>query len=233
LKRAPSSGYDGHLNSGMEASARDRQIINIDVARDFDKIGAFKEDRINISVGDEIRFTDNDKRLGVKNGHSGKVKAMDEDGNVTVYSHELKRDVAFSLHDSMDGARRYKHVALGYAVSTEGSQGMTRDFVIGALNVKPQPASNDLHVLIRESRSRLHQPAVREMEQEPFRIRKADMKSPSPSGTKGGTNGRQPHRSRSPTSQKTGRTPATPRWLRSASTTTPCPTKGGRRSGTT
>ncbi len=76
---------------------------------------------------------------------------MDADGNVTVYSHELKRDVVFSLHDSMEGARRYKHVALGYAVSTEGSQGMTRDFVIGALNVKPQPASNDLNVLIRET----------------------------------------------------------------------------------
>jgi hypothetical protein len=28
---------------------------------------------------------------------------------------------------------------------------MTRDFVIGALNVKPQPASNELHVLIRET----------------------------------------------------------------------------------
>ena len=151
-KRCFSSGYDGHLNSGIvEASARDRLIINIDVARDFDKFSAFKEDRINISVGDEIRFTDNDKRLGVKNGHSGKVKAMDEDGNVIVYSHELKRDVVFSLHDSMEGARRYKHVALGYAVSTEGSQGMTRDFVIGALNVKPQPASNDLNVLIRET----------------------------------------------------------------------------------
>jgi hypothetical protein len=150
-KSSLSRGYDGRLNSNMEASTREGQVINVNVAREFDKIGAFREDRINISVGDEIRFTDNDKRLGVKNGHSGKVKAMDEDGNVTVYSHELKRDVDFSLHDNMDGERRYKHVALGYAVSTEGSQGMTRDFVIGALNVKPQPASNDLQVLIRES----------------------------------------------------------------------------------
>jgi conjugative relaxase-like TrwC/TraI family protein len=149
-KSSLSRGYDGRLNSRME-STRDRQVISIDVAREFDKIGAFREDRIKISVGDEIRFTDNDKRLGVKNGHSGMVKAMDEDGRVTVYSHELKRDVVFSLHDSMDEARRYKHVALGYAVSTEGSQGMTRDFVIGALNVKPQPASNELHVLIRET----------------------------------------------------------------------------------
>ena len=150
-KSSLARGYDGQLNSNMEASTREGQVINIEVARQFDKIGAFREDRIHISVGDEIRFTDNDRRLGVKNGHSGSVNAMDEEGNVTVYSHELKRDVAFSLHDNMDGAMRYKHVALGYAVSTEGSQGMTRDFVIGALNVRPQPASNDLQALIRES----------------------------------------------------------------------------------
>jgi hypothetical protein len=150
-KGSLAKGYDGHLNSDMEASTREGQVINVEVARKFDKIGAFREDRIHISVGDEIRFTDNDRRLGVKNGHSGSVRSIDEEGNVTVYSHELKRDVAFSLHDNMDGAMRYKHVALGYAVSTEGSQGMTRDFVIGALNVRPQPASNDLQALIRES----------------------------------------------------------------------------------
>lgn len=151
-KSALAHAYGGQFNNNnIEPSAKNKQVINIAVSKDFHKYAVFQEHQINMAVGDEIRFTDNDRKLGVKNGHSGMIKNIDESGNFTVHSHELKRDVVFNLNDTSEKILNYKHVALGYAISTEGSQGMTRDFVIGALKVKPHPASNDLKLLVERT----------------------------------------------------------------------------------
>jgi len=149
-KSSLSRGYDGHLNSKMEASARDRQVINVDVARDFDKIGAFKEDRINISVGDEIRFTDTIKTRGQE-----RSQRQGQGHGRRRQRHRLfpRAEAGYCLQPPRQHGRCEEIQACRPGVcSFNGREpGYDQDFVIGALNVKPQPASNDLNVLIRET----------------------------------------------------------------------------------
>jgi len=67
-------------------------------------------------VGDRVLFTRNCKLLGVKNGHLGTLARIDDS----------------VIHVDVDGGKRvsiptrsYKHITLGYAVTTHKAQGMT------------------------------------------------------------------------------------------------------------
>lgn len=74
--------------------------------------------------GDRIVFTQNSKKLGVKNGQFGYIAAINDNGRgameLTVRLDEQKGVVSFTTRD-------YNTFALGYAVTTHKAQGMTTE----------------------------------------------------------------------------------------------------------
>jgi conjugative relaxase-like TrwC/TraI family protein len=102
-----------------------------DDARDKDRLY-----RSQAYVGDRILFTKNSRRLGVQNGVFGTVIAVSR----------LHASIAVKL----DGGRvvkvpvkRYRHLRLGYAVTTHKAQGATvgRAFVLVGGNMQDHPLS--------------------------------------------------------------------------------------------
>jgi len=73
-------------------------------------------DDTTLHVGDRVLFTRNSKLLGVKNGHLGTLARIDDS--------VIHVDVDGGMRVSIP-TRSYKHITLGYAVTTHKAQGMT------------------------------------------------------------------------------------------------------------
>lgn len=74
----------------------------------------------NFAPGDKILFFQNDKNLGVMNGQSGKILAVEEKRIVVQSS---GRQIIFD-------PRKYNHIDHGYAMTTHKAQGITVDRAI-------------------------------------------------------------------------------------------------------
>lgn len=79
--------------------------------------------KVAMAVGEQVMFTKADRDLGVKNGTTGTVSKISEDGTVTV-TLESGRTTEFAAQQEAD---KGIHVDYGYAVTVHKSQGMTLD----------------------------------------------------------------------------------------------------------
>lgn len=78
-----------------------------------------------MAIGEQVMFTRADKGMGVKNGTTGVIKSIGEDGRITV---ELLNGKEAQFFASGQGRKREGvHVDYGYAVTVHKSQGMTVD----------------------------------------------------------------------------------------------------------
>ena len=77
------------------------------------------ERSIELGDGERIRFTRNDRMLGVKNGELASVTHISPEGKITCLT-DSGRVVQFRLQD-------YHHVTHGYSVTAHASQGVTVD----------------------------------------------------------------------------------------------------------
>ena len=89
--------------------------------------------KIALAVGEIVMFTKADRDLGVKNGTTGTVLKISEDGTVTV-TLESGRTTEFKAEQEADQGI---NVDYGYAVTVHKSQGMTLDaaFVLADKNM--------------------------------------------------------------------------------------------------
>ena len=145
-------------------------VMSIPVAKDHDKFTVAEEFDLKLAVGDKIRFTDNNTPLGVKNGHEGVVKSLDDRGNAVIFNEATKKDVAFNLDE-------YQHLAHGYAITVQGSQGMTKDVMIGALKVKPFAVTNDLKTLNERTEGAFSNPQFHQWNREESKYEASTEKS--------------------------------------------------------
>lgn len=78
-----------------------------------------QERSIELGDGERIRFTKNDRAMGVKNGELASVTHISPEGKITCVT-DAGRVVQFRLQD-------YHHVTHGYSVTAHASQGVTVD----------------------------------------------------------------------------------------------------------
>ncbi len=121
-------GIDHHRNILTVQIGSTKQII--DIGREHSRLSVYNQETVNLSQGDRIIFGKNDKKLGIKNGQIGTMKAIDSNGNVSVKTG--KKIVRFSLREKQPGDPRltYKHIDHAYAITAHKSQGATMDNVI-------------------------------------------------------------------------------------------------------
>ncbi len=83
------------------------------------------ESRIKIAEGERLRFTKNDKNLGLMNGDLGTVKGIDIDrqGN-TILDAQLDRNPSETVKINMSEYSQMQH---GYCITAHASQGATVD----------------------------------------------------------------------------------------------------------
>ncbi|WP_018293726.1 MobF family relaxase [Mariprofundus ferrooxydans] len=83
------------------------------------------ESRIKIAEGERLRFTKNDKSLGLMNGDLGTVKNIDIDrGGNTILDVQLDRDASKTVRINMSEYSQMQH---GYCITAHASQGATVD----------------------------------------------------------------------------------------------------------
>ncbi len=109
----------------LAGSRLETTILNRLCQEQLFQAGKLSVESIEISgerfhVGDHIVFTRNNQRLLVRNGSTGTLAAVDGDRNQVVV------DLDSGLRITVD-LTHYSHLALGYAVTTHKSQGLTVD----------------------------------------------------------------------------------------------------------
>lgn len=114
------------LNDRIRQGLRDRGLLGPDVKvqireQQRDETGEVTQRarRITFAEGDRIFFTRNDRQMGVQNGMSATILALDPAGQIAVQLAD-GRSLAFSAGD-------YPHLALGYATTVHKAQGATYD----------------------------------------------------------------------------------------------------------
>jgi len=103
----------------------------IDLKKHGKSLQAYKEKEINLSTGEKIIFTKNDKKLGINNGESATIKDIDKEGNFTFYMEEKNVEISFNVKD-------YNYIDYGYAITTMKSQGQTAKNVIAYMKADNQ-----------------------------------------------------------------------------------------------
>lgn len=108
------------------------------------KISVYQPDRAELSIGDVVRITRNDKHLDLANGDRMKVVAV-EDQKVTVT--DGKRNVELSTEKPL-------HVDYAYATTVHSSQGLTSDRVLIDAHAQSRTTAKDVYY-VAISRARL------------------------------------------------------------------------------
>jgi len=137
------NGLDGGTHAEVVGIDRDRNRLRVDAAgkvheiplfRHYDKLAVYRIEERSFAAGDRVVFLKNDEKLRVQNGLQGRVKLLDEPGNLVVET-EKGREVRFRLTDPEertkgDARYRYNYLTHAYAVTEYKSQGATTSAVI-------------------------------------------------------------------------------------------------------
>lgn len=118
-------------------------LVTIPLNRDAKNVSLFKTEEIKLSVGDQVRFTKVDNDVGVKNGRTGTVTAIDGN-NITVKT--ATRTVEFDT-------AKFRHFDNAYAVTSHGGQGATLDRSWTLYNHE-RGAGGDRNALVNITRAR-------------------------------------------------------------------------------
>jgi conjugative relaxase-like TrwC/TraI family protein len=140
-------GTEGHIVASDKQAqtvtlvTSDRRTVNINVAKDGERIKAFQEKSVPLMEGDKIVFLKNDRPLKVQNGLTAEIKKIDARGNITV-STDSKKDISFNINHS------YNYLDHGYAVTDYKSQGQTSREVIFHANTEKINSYNSFYVAV-------------------------------------------------------------------------------------
>lgn len=116
-------GLDAHKNTVLLQKSDGSQVV-WNPQREK-KMNAFKSHEIELSVGDHVRFTKNDKDLGVVNGLRGTVLRIDG-GKVTIDTGRGERVI--------EAKALMHHLGHAYATTSYGAQGKTSEKAIYHIN---------------------------------------------------------------------------------------------------
>lgn len=116
-------GLDAHKNTVILQKSDGTQVV-WNPQREK-KMNAFKSHEIELSVGDHVRFTKNDKDLGVVNGLRGTVLRI-EGGKVTIDTARGERVI--------EAKALMHHLGHAYATTSYGAQGKTTEKAIYHIN---------------------------------------------------------------------------------------------------
>ncbi|KPA09343.1 exonuclease V subunit alpha [Candidatus Magnetomorum sp. HK-1] len=97
------------------------EVLTTEINLERDKVHKIMEREIEISKGSRVVFTRNDYRLGVRNGTTGKIVDISENGNIKI-------DIGSDNHIYID--KDYGFIDNGYAVTAYKAQGMDAEKVL-------------------------------------------------------------------------------------------------------
>lgn len=101
----------------------DGKVFNIALNEHGNNLQVYSEKSRTFAEGDRILFLKNDKGLEVKNGQTGYITCIKENGRISV-----KMDNGKAVHFNPD--KQYKYISHGYALTDYKSQGQTEKHVI-------------------------------------------------------------------------------------------------------
>ncbi len=109
-------------NHTLQLKSSDKVVI-VDLKQHGQELQSYTENLKKFAQGDKILFLKNDNGLNVKNGQSGVIKNINEDGKLVVQL-DNKREV------SLNSKTQYNYLSHGYALTDYKSQGQTAKHVI-------------------------------------------------------------------------------------------------------
>ena len=134
--------YENHT---ITVEGKNGKEYSIDLMKDCEHISVYGEKDQSFSEGDKVIFLKNDKVLEVKNGQSGTLEHIDEQGNMTVKM-DSGKEVNFNIQS------QYNYVDHGYAVTSYKSQGQTSEEVIYHADTGKEVNFNQAYVAITRGR---------------------------------------------------------------------------------
>lgn len=127
----------------------DSKTAEIDLTAYGHKLGAYREKSIRLSEGDKVVFLKNDRTIGVQNGLTGEVRAIDSRGNMKVKKDNGK-EITWNLRHA------YNYLDHGYAVTDYKSQGQTSREIIFAAHTERATSYNSFYVAATRGKDNLH-----------------------------------------------------------------------------
>jgi ATP-dependent exoDNAse (exonuclease V) alpha subunit len=134
-----------YQNHTITVQDKDGKAHSIDLIRNSEQISVYGEKERSFSAGDKVIFLKNDKGLEVKNGQSGTLRYVDEQGNMSVQM-ESGKEVHFNVQS------QYNYVDHAYAVTSYKAQGQTSREVIYHADTQKEVNYNQAYVAITRGR---------------------------------------------------------------------------------
>ena len=104
----------------------------------------------NFGVGDRVMFQKNDKAVDVKNGQTGVVKSIDEEGNAAI---DIGKSGIVECNLNNRGDRAYTYLDHAYCITSHKSQGSTYDKCIAVYDVSNHKTNfNEFYVAATRQR---------------------------------------------------------------------------------
>jgi hypothetical protein len=125
---------------------------SVDCFKQSGKMQTYDVVEKKFGAGDKVMFLKNDKNAGVKNGQTGIVKSIDEQGNAIIGIGEQRthnyREVSLNLNNKNDkGYTAYNYCDHGYCITSHKSQGSTYNKCIAGYDVSSHKSNfNEFYV---------------------------------------------------------------------------------------
>ena len=137
-------GAEGRI---METNAENHTIklrvgdknYTVDLKQDGRHLKVYSEEQKQFAVGDKVLFLKNDKDLSVKNGQTGHIQNIRDDGTLGIKIDNGK-DVNVNMRTG------YNYLSHGYALTDYKSQGQTEKHVIYNADTKTGVSFNQAYV---------------------------------------------------------------------------------------
>lgn len=121
----------------FDKQSQSYQEKSVDCRKHSGKMNVYDVVEKKFGAGDQVMFQKNDKNVGVKNGQTGTIKDIDENGTATVGIGNPRkaeyREVTMNLDNKGDKA--YTYVDHSYCQTSHKSQGSTYDKCIASYDV--------------------------------------------------------------------------------------------------
>ena len=101
-------------------------------------------------IGDRVIFQKNDKAVDVKNGQTGVIKSIDEEGNARI---DVGKSGTVECNLNNRGNRAYTYIDHAYCITSHKSQGSTYDKCIAVYDVSSHKTNfNEFYVAATRQR---------------------------------------------------------------------------------
>lgn len=126
-----------------------RQLVDIDTYKYGDHINVYRQEERSFGKGDKVIFLKNDNMLELKNGFTGTVQNIKDNGDMTVSLNGLK---SVTVNVNNEGKNAYNYIDHAYAVTEYKSQGATVDHLIWDVDANNQTHFNNTYVALTRAR---------------------------------------------------------------------------------